>query len=330
MDPDPDAVHGARREQACAGLLFLSGLPMPRCSSHSRVSHGADRGRTELPLPPRRPCAPSMATGASGSRQSAPSAGCVALVGGLGVGEAAAHGGGARRWGCLSLKLQRAYGIDWVRHGQLLACAACDVFVAAATSARLASSLRLPQMHNSSMGDGGAGQLLPPPAPLPCATAGRERRQRRGSRTARRGGEWRRAGEREMALWRSSCFSGMVAVLPSTTGGASLDRGGVRAVHAPARDVFDEITRRERRKGKGWVATWHGGTHEKGMRCSKPPDSSKPKLKATMADDGTSITHRTVELSTGLRMHMAEAGPAGVHVVLLLHGFPETWYTWRH
>ncbi|TVU18488.1 hypothetical protein EJB05_34591, partial [Eragrostis curvula] len=42
------------------------------------------------------------------------------------------------------------------------------------------------------------------------------------------------------------------------------------------------------------------------------------------------ITHRTVELSTGLRMHVAEAGPAGAPVVLLLHGFPQTWYTWRH
>jgi pimeloyl-ACP methyl ester carboxylesterase len=41
----------------------------------------------------------------------------------------------------------------------------------------------------------------------------------------------------------------------------------------------------------------------------------------------TEITHRAVELP-GLRMHFAEsgAGPA----VLLCHGFPELWYSWRH
>ncbi|TVU18532.1 hypothetical protein EJB05_34637, partial [Eragrostis curvula] len=58
---------------------------------------------------------------------------------------------------------------------------------------------------------------------------------------------------------------------------------------------------------------------------SSPDSSSKPDHETTMA-----ITHRTVELSTGVRMHVAEAGPAGAPVVLLLHGFPETWYTWRH
>lgn len=58
------------------------------------------------------------------------------------------------------------------------------------------------------------------------------------------------------------------------------------------------------------------------------------------ADDdqtaSTIITHRTVELSTGVRLHVAEAGAAaataagGAPAVLLLHGFPELWYTWRH
>lgn len=58
----------------------------------------------------------------------------------------------------------------------------------------------------------------------------------------------------------------------------------------------------------------------------------------TMAADddqtaSTIITHRTVELSTGVRLHVAEAGAAaaaGAPAVLLLHGFPELWYTWRH
>jgi pimeloyl-ACP methyl ester carboxylesterase len=41
-----------------------------------------------------------------------------------------------------------------------------------------------------------------------------------------------------------------------------------------------------------------------------------------------SITHRYVESTSGLRMHVAEAGSGPL--VLLLHGFPECWYSWRH
>jgi pimeloyl-ACP methyl ester carboxylesterase len=39
------------------------------------------------------------------------------------------------------------------------------------------------------------------------------------------------------------------------------------------------------------------------------------------------ITHRQVS-ARGLRMHIAEAGTGPV--VVLLHGFPESWYSWRH
>jgi pimeloyl-ACP methyl ester carboxylesterase len=45
--------------------------------------------------------------------------------------------------------------------------------------------------------------------------------------------------------------------------------------------------------------------------------------------DTTAITHRTVDVN-GLQLHLAEAGPADGPVVLLLHGFPECWYSWRH
>jgi pimeloyl-ACP methyl ester carboxylesterase len=41
----------------------------------------------------------------------------------------------------------------------------------------------------------------------------------------------------------------------------------------------------------------------------------------------TEVTHRTVE-TNGIRMHLAEAG-AG-RLVVLCHGFPESWYSWRH
>ncbi len=39
------------------------------------------------------------------------------------------------------------------------------------------------------------------------------------------------------------------------------------------------------------------------------------------------VTHRFVD-ARGLRMHIAEAGTGPL--VLLLHGFPESWYSWRH
>lgn len=41
----------------------------------------------------------------------------------------------------------------------------------------------------------------------------------------------------------------------------------------------------------------------------------------------TEIRHRTVE-TNGIRMHLAEAGEGPL--VILCHGFPESWYSWRH
>jgi pimeloyl-ACP methyl ester carboxylesterase len=43
--------------------------------------------------------------------------------------------------------------------------------------------------------------------------------------------------------------------------------------------------------------------------------------------DRLPITHRYLDVG-GLRMHIAEAGTGPL--VLLLHGFPESWYSWRH
>src|SRR5262245_52219110 len=39
------------------------------------------------------------------------------------------------------------------------------------------------------------------------------------------------------------------------------------------------------------------------------------------------IAHRSVE-TNGIRMHVAEQGSGPL--VLLCHGFPESWYSWRH
>jgi pimeloyl-ACP methyl ester carboxylesterase len=39
------------------------------------------------------------------------------------------------------------------------------------------------------------------------------------------------------------------------------------------------------------------------------------------------ITHRTIE-TNGVRMHLAEQGAGPL--IVLCHGFPESWYSWRH
>src|SRR5437660_807333 len=39
------------------------------------------------------------------------------------------------------------------------------------------------------------------------------------------------------------------------------------------------------------------------------------------------LTHRIVE-ANGIRMHVAEQGSGPL--VVLCHGFPESWYSWRH
>lgn len=41
----------------------------------------------------------------------------------------------------------------------------------------------------------------------------------------------------------------------------------------------------------------------------------------------TAVTHRTVDTGA-VRLHVAEAGTGPL--VILLHGFPECWYSWRH
>jgi pimeloyl-ACP methyl ester carboxylesterase len=41
------------------------------------------------------------------------------------------------------------------------------------------------------------------------------------------------------------------------------------------------------------------------------------------------VSHRWVDAG-GLRVHVAEAGPEDADPVLLLHGWPQHWYEWRH
>ena len=41
------------------------------------------------------------------------------------------------------------------------------------------------------------------------------------------------------------------------------------------------------------------------------------------------IRHRAVT-ANGIRLHFAESGPADGPCIILCHGFPESWYSWRH
>lgn len=44
----------------------------------------------------------------------------------------------------------------------------------------------------------------------------------------------------------------------------------------------------------------------------------------------TEIQHQQVPVGGGIELHVAEAGPPDGPPVLLLHGFPELWFSWRH
>jgi pimeloyl-ACP methyl ester carboxylesterase len=42
------------------------------------------------------------------------------------------------------------------------------------------------------------------------------------------------------------------------------------------------------------------------------------------------LTHGEASLDDGVRLHYVETGPPDGPLVVLLHGFPEFWYSWRH
>src|SRR5213082_2131014 len=64
-----------------------------------------------------------------------------------------------------------------------------------------------------------------------------------------------------------------------------------------------------------------------GPRRAGGRPGSRPWPRASQMNGGQMITHRQVA-ARGLGMHIAEAGTGPL--VLLLHGFPECWYSWRH
>ena len=46
--------------------------------------------------------------------------------------------------------------------------------------------------------------------------------------------------------------------------------------------------------------------------------------------DSDGIGRRLVTLANGLQLHVAEVGPPDGELVVLVHGFPEFWWSWRH
>jgi pimeloyl-ACP methyl ester carboxylesterase len=42
------------------------------------------------------------------------------------------------------------------------------------------------------------------------------------------------------------------------------------------------------------------------------------------------VTHRFLDLRTGVRVHLAEAGDPAAPPILCLHGWPQHWWIWRH
>jgi pimeloyl-ACP methyl ester carboxylesterase len=51
-------------------------------------------------------------------------------------------------------------------------------------------------------------------------------------------------------------------------------------------------------------------------------DSAPPELPG--------VEHRYVDTPSGVRIHVAEAGPSGGSPIMLVHGFPQHWWEWKH
>ena len=49
----------------------------------------------------------------------------------------------------------------------------------------------------------------------------------------------------------------------------------------------------------------------------------------TPASAESGVTHEQIP-ANGIELHVATAGPADGPPVVLCHGFPELWYSWRH
>src|SRR5262244_3183390 len=79
---------------------------------------------------------------------------------------------------------------------------------------------------------------------------------------------------------------------------------------------------------------WAGGALAVGAAFAKPvkaasgePGRAGPNPTSWADPAMPEVTHRMIE-TNGIRLHVAEQGEGPL--VILCHGFPECWYSWRH
>jgi pimeloyl-ACP methyl ester carboxylesterase len=79
---------------------------------------------------------------------------------------------------------------------------------------------------------------------------------------------------------------------------------------------------------------WAGGALAVGAAFAEPlqaaaaePSGAGPEPTAWVDSAMPEVTHRMIE-TNGIRLHVAEQGEGPL--VILCHGFPECWYSWRH
>lgn len=62
---------------------------------------------------------------------------------------------------------------------------------------------------------------------------------------------------------------------------------------------------------------------------TREPPSVEALLERGALPTAPGVRHTWRRLPTGVRMHVAEAGPPGGEPVLALHGWPQHWWMWR-
>jgi alpha-beta hydrolase superfamily lysophospholipase len=79
---------------------------------------------------------------------------------------------------------------------------------------------------------------------------------------------------------------------------------------------------------------WAGGALAVGTAFAQPcraasaePSAVGSELTSWVDPAMPEVTHRMIE-TNGIRLHVAEQGSGPL--VILCHGFPECWYSWRH
>jgi hypothetical protein len=72
---------------------------------------------------------------------------------------------------------------------------------------------------------------------------------------------------------------------------------------------------------------WAGGALAIGAAFAQPSKAAAAEPTSWVDPAMPEVTHRMIE-TNGIRLHVAEQGRGPL--VILCHGFPECWYSWRH